>query len=152
MIVKNKICSKLIVIGLFLFSINSFAQSKNDCQAVKDVLARQNQNWNNGDIDAFMEDYWKSDSLMFIGTGGILYGWQATKDRYKRSYPDLSTMGKLKFDILKTDFHSKNTCWVLGKWHLTRPEKGDIGGVFTLVFKKIDGKWLIVSDHTSNVK
>lgn len=126
-----------------------YCSKTNERQAVLDVLARQNKHWNEGNISAFMEDYWKSDSLMFIGSKGVVYGWKATLDRYNKSYPDLATMGKLKFDIQKTDFHSKTTCWVLGKWHLTRPEKGDIGGYFTLIIKKINGKWLIVSDHTS---
>jgi hypothetical protein len=138
-----------LLICFLLFAFASIAQTSNERQAVLKVLARQNDNWNKGNIDAFMEDYWKSDSLMFIGSKGVVYGWKATLDRYHKSYPDRATMGTLKFDIQKTDFHSKTTCWVLGKWHLTRPEKGDIGGYFTLVLKKIDGKWLIVSDHTS---
>lgn len=132
-----------------LISFSTFAQKTNERQAVLDVLARQNKNWNEGNISAFMEDYWKSDSLMFIGSKGVVYGWNATLERYNKSYPDRATMGMLKFDIQKTDFHSNTTCWVLGKWHLTRPEKGDIGGYFTLILKKINGKWLIVSDHTS---
>ncbi|MCU0325096.1 MAG: nuclear transport factor 2 family protein [Spirosomaceae bacterium] len=144
---------KVLQISTFLLiSTLSFAQVSKDRADVLKVLARQNENWNKGNIDAFMEDYLKSDSLMFIGAGGITYGWQATKDRYFKSYPDRATMGQLKFDILKTDFHSPKACWVLGKWHLTRPEKGDIGGVFTLILKKVNGKWLIVSDHTSQVK
>lgn len=137
---------------ILFFLINAFtgmSQSSTERQEVLKVLARQNDNWNKGNIDAFMEDYWKSDSLMFIGSKGVVYGWKATLARYHKSYPDRATMGMLKFDIQKIDFHAKNTCWVLGKWQLTRPEKGDIGGYFTLVLKKIDGKWLIVSDHTS---
>ena len=139
----------LLLICFVMLSVASIAQKTNERQAVLEVLARQNKHWNEGNISAFMEDYWKSDSLMFIGSKGVVYGWKATLDRYTKSYPDLATMGKLKFDIQKTDFHSKTTCWVLGKWHLTRPEKGDIGGYFTLILKKINGKWLIVSDHTS---
>lgn len=137
------------VILCLVFSIQIHAQNSKNRQEVLKVLNRQNENWNKGDIKAFMEDYWKSDSLMFIGKNGVIYGWKATLERYLKTYPDLATMGKLKFDIQKTDFHSPTTCWVLGKWHLTRPEKGDAGGFFTLVLKKIDGKWLIVSDHTS---
>ena len=140
----------VITVILFLvFSTQIHAQGSNDREAVLKVLNRQNENWNKGDIKAFMEDYLKSDSLMFIGKTGVIYGWKATLERYLKTYPDLATMGKLKFDIQQTDFHSATTCWVLGKWHLTRPEKGDAGGFFTLVLKKIDGKWLIVSDHTS---
>ena len=139
----------LLIACFLLLSFTSIAQTTSERQAVLKVLARQNDNWNKGNIDAFMEDYWKSDSLMFIGSKGVVYGWKATLDRYHKSYPDLATMGKLKFDILKTDFHSKTTCWILGRWYLTRPEKGDVGGYFTLVLKKIGGKWLIISDHTS---
>ena len=137
---------------LFLFSIislicfKSFSQSKEE---ILSVMARQQENWNSGNIENFMEDYWKSEDLKFIGKNGVIKGWQATKDRYFKSYPDRATMGQLKFDIKEVDFLSKKRAWVLGQWQLTRPEKGDVGGYFTLIFKKIRGKRLIVSDHTS---
>ncbi|WP_259016376.1 YybH family protein [Emticicia fluvialis] len=142
---------KTIIAALFclLLSLQVSAQNQKNRQEVLKVLSRQNENWNKGDIRAFMEDYWKSDSLMFIGKNGVIYGWKATLERYNKTYPDLATMGKLKFDIQKTEFYSPTTCWVLGKFHLTRPEKGDAEGYFTLIMKKIKGKWLIVSDHTS---
>lgn len=138
-----------LVVLFFMLTFTAFSQTTKDEREVMEVLGRQNMNWNRGDIDAFMQDYWASDSLMFIGKNGVVYGWKATLERYKKSYPDKATMGNLKFDIQKIDFHSKTACWVLGKWHLTREEKGDVGGYFTLIFKKINGKWLIVSDHTS---
>lgn len=135
-----------LLFALFTVCFNVFSQKKED---ILQVMARQQNNWNAGDIEKFMEDYLKSDELQFIGSKGIVKGWQATKERYIKSYPDRATMGQLKFDILEVDFHSKKTAWVLGKWYLTRPEKGDVGGYFTLIFKKVKGKWLIVSDHTS---
>jgi hypothetical protein len=141
---------KTLFYTFFLISVSSavIAQSTEET-AIREVLTRQNKNWNDGNIEAFMEDYWKSDSLMFIGKTGVISGWKATKDRYFRNYPDRKTMGQLAFDIKQVDLHSLITAWVLGSWQLTRPEVGDIGGYFTLIFKKIDGKWLVVSDHTS---
>lgn len=139
---------KLIL--FFLFSFNcfiAFSQKKSEILA---VLQRQEQFWNAGDINNFMEDYWKSEELKFIGKAGVVKGWQATKDRYFKSYPDRATMGILNFGIQEIDFMSRKSAWVLGKWRLKRPEKGDIGGYFTLIFKKIDGKWVVVSDHTSS--
>lgn len=127
-------------------SFSGFAQKKSE---IMEVLNRQQENWNKGDIETFMQDYWKSDELKFIGKNGVVKGWNATLERYLKSYPDRVTMGQLKFDIKEIDFHSKKSAWVLGQWQLTRPEKGDVGGFFTLIFKKIDGKWVIVSDHTS---
>ncbi|MCP9764341.1 YybH family protein [Lacihabitans soyangensis] len=138
---------KLFLILMFsTVCFGVFSQKKED---ILEIMARQQANWNSGDIDKFMEDYWKSENLQFIGSKGVVKGWQVTKDRYFKSYPDRATMGQLKFDILEVDFHSKKSAWVLGKWYLTRPEKGDVGGYFTLIFKKINGKWVIVSDHTS---
>ncbi len=135
----------LIIVGI-VFSFQVSAQNKAD---ILDIMKRQEANWNNGNIELFMEDYWKSPELKFIGKNGVTKGWQATKDRYYKSYPDRATMGTLSFDIQEVDFHSDSAAWVLGKWNLKRPEKGDIGGHFTLIFKKIDNKWVIVSDHTS---
>ena len=100
-----------------------------------------------GDIDAFMEDYWKSDKLQFIGSKGVTYGWQQTKDNYKRGYPDLATMGQLSFEIIKIDILSDAAAIMIGRYTLTRA-KDQPTGLFTLIWKKIDGRWLIVSDQT----
>lgn len=127
----------------------SFSQNGGKKEEIEAVLSRQVNNWNKADIPAFMEDYYKSDDLKFIGKNGVVKGWEATKQRYLRSYPDKAAMGTLKFDIQEIDFLSSESAWVLGKFHLTRPDLGDLEGYFTLIFKKINGKWLIVSDHTS---
>lgn len=129
-----------------------FAQSKSskDIQKVREVLTSQQQAWNEGRIEDFMQGYWKSDSLMFIGKKSITRGWQQTYDNYKKGYPDQASMGKLQFDIISIEQFSSTTVHVVGKWTLTRDEtKGNVGGHFTLIFKKIDKQWVIVSDHTS---
>ena len=141
----------LLIVVLFV-GVSSYAQKKQspDIEKVKMVLNNQQQAWNEGRIDDFMEGYWKRDSLKFIGKKGITYGWQQTLDNYKKGYPDQSSMGQLQFDILDIEQFSGNTIYVIGKWTLTREEsKGNLGGHFTLVFKKIDKRWVIVCDHTS---
>ncbi len=96
---------KVFLIILFVsLSFSGFAQKKSE---IMEVLNRQQENWNKGDIETFMQDYWKSDELKFIGKNGIVKGWQATLDRYLKSYPDRATMGQLKFDIKEVDFLSK---------------------------------------------
>jgi ketosteroid isomerase-like protein len=134
---------------LLVFSSICQAQKNTDQKAIRQLLMKQEADWNAGNVDEFMEGYWKSDSLAFIGANGPTYGWQNTLNNYKVRYPDRATMGTLKFTILRLNPLDKNAYFVIGQWHLTRPEKGDIGGHFTLVFRKISGKWLIVSDHTS---
>lgn len=140
---------KTILLILFLTGISAlFSQQSKNFQKVIEVLSAQEKAWNEGNIDAFMEGYWHSDSLTFVGKNGVKKGWTATRDGYIKGYPDKETMGKLKFDILKTESLGKNAVHVIGRWTLFR-SIGDVGGYFSLIFKKMSGKWYIISDHTS---
>ena len=132
---------------LIALSISSFCQTKDE-REVRNVLAKQNAAWNRGDIDAFMVGYWENDSLMFIGKSGITYGYKNTLVNYKKNYPDTTVMGKLTFTIIKVTQLSPEYINVIGKYYLTRTI-GDASGHFTLMFRKINGKWVIISDHSS---
>ena len=138
---------KKILIVIFLFAVVS-ASSQTDEEQIRTVMQTQTIAWNNGDIDAFMKTYWHSDSLLFVGSKGPNYGWQQTLESYKKRYPDTATMGKLNFDLLELKSLSAEYYFLLGKWHLQR-SMGNIGGYFTLLFRKINGKWIIIADHTS---
>lgn len=112
------------------------------------ILKKQEEDWSKGDIEAYMEGYWKSDSLKFIGKNGVTYGWQNTMAKYQKSYPDKDSMGKLKFEIISMEMICFKTVLVIGKWNLTR--KSDfLQGYYSLIWKRIDGKWVIVTDHSS---
>lgn len=138
----------VFAILLLLAFANANAQKTNDEQQVRAVLAMQQASWNNGNLDMFMQGYWKSDSVMFIGSKGIVYGWQNTMDGYKKAYPDTASMGKLQFTLLEVKRLSVMYFFVVGKWELTRT-MGNLSGHFTLLFKKIKGRWVIVADHSS---
>jgi hypothetical protein len=125
----------------------SIAQSKDEA-AIMEMLTQQTISWNNGNLEEFMESYWKSDSLKFIGKTGLNYGWTTTLNNYKCNYPDTAAMGKLDFNILEVKRLSEIYYFVIGKWHLARTI-GDLGGHFTLLVKKIKNKWLIVADHST---
>jgi ketosteroid isomerase-like protein len=105
------------------------------------ILSQQAAAWNRGDIDAFMEHYWKSDDLTFSSGGHTTRGWQTTKDGYKQRYPTRERMGHLTFDGLEAFPLGDSAALLLGHWHLDRNGP--------LVFRRIDGAWLIVHDHTS---
>ena len=137
-----------LIILVYIFSTFSlFSQSKDE-REVRALLDFQIQEWNKANIPAFMESYWKSDSLMFIGKSGVTYGWQKTLDNYKKNYPDKAAMGKLKFDLLQVKQLNSTHFFVVGKWYLTR-SIGDVGGIFSLLFRKVANRWIIIADHTS---
>lgn len=133
----------MIICFVFLLKIGNAQSTKQ----VIDLMKEQEKAWNEANIEGFMQYYWKSDSLKFIGSKGITYGWEKTFANYKKSYPNAEAMGKLRFTVLECTQLSKNAIYVVGKWELAKEKP--VGGHFTLLWRKIDGKWIIVSDHTS---
>jgi len=122
-----------------------------DRAAITKILEAQQNNWNRGNVDAFLEGYWHSPDLTFSGTGGIARGWDGVVARYKKNYPDRASMGELDFSELEFRFLGKDSALVLGHWHLARAS-GDIGGVFSLVWQRFPEGWRIIHDHTSAVE
>ncbi len=122
-----------------------------DQAAIAAVLNAQQGAWNRGDVDAFLVGYWHSPELTFSGSRGVSRGWDGVMARYKKNYPDRAAMGQLDFSELEYRFLGRDAALVLGHWHLKR-DKGDIGGVFSLVWQRFPEGWKIVHDHTSAVE
>lgn len=120
-------------------------------QQILSVLQAQQQAWNSGNIEAYMQGYHKNDSLRFASGGKVSYGWQTTLDRYLKAYPDKTAMGKLSFSEIDIKRISETAALVFGKWELER-EQDHPWGLFTLIFRLTDDGWRIVHDHTSSGK
>lgn len=147
----------LTLIGVAMLPFNSCEENERSpgmsqediLNNIQSKMDEQQTCWNEGDIPCFMEHYWKSDSLLFIGKTGITYGWQSTLDNYLESYPDQKNMGQLTFNNKLIRFLDNETVQVIGEWTLTRPELDDLGGHYSLIWKNKDGEWVIISDHSS---
>jgi len=126
-------------------------EHESDRVAITKILEAQQNNWNQGNVEAFVEGYWRSPDLTFSGSGGIARGWDGVLARYKKNYPDRAAMGQLDFSGLEFHFLSNDAALVLGHWHLARA-RGDIGGVFSLVWQRFPEGWRIIHDHTSTLE
>ena len=151
------LCIALIILALAISFEPGRVQSAADAHAkdraaITQLIKEQQLSWNRGDVDSFMEAYWHSPDLTFSGASGVQRGFEAVRARYKKVYPDKSTMGQLDFSHLEFHFIDNDGALVLGQWHLTRDkDKGDIGGVFSLVWQRFPDGWRIIHDHTSAV-
>lgn len=141
----------LILLAMIGATTGARARSAGPQAAIRAVLDGQVAAWNRGDVDAFMQTYWKSDATTFVSSGGIVRGWQAVLDRYRRTYPDRQAMGTVAFSDLEITILSPDSALVVGHYQLQR-EHDKPGGVFTLVFRKFPEGWRIISDHTSVVR
>lgn len=142
--------SLLLISSLFI-SNQSYSQTneEDDLGAISLVLEKQVDSWNKGDIEAYMQGYWNSDSLVFIGSKGLQYGWKTTLENYKKAYPTMEKMGQLSFEIIEMEVNSESNAVVIGKWQLQRETDKPMGN-FSLFWKKINGDWKIIMDHSSS--
>jgi ketosteroid isomerase-like protein len=115
---------------------------------IRAVLAAQAQAWNRGDIDGFMQGYWRSDNLRYASGDSVTYGWDQIRARYIETYPDRSAMGMLNFSDLNVEEIAPNAASAFGRWSLKR-DKDELHGLFTLSFRKMPYGWKITADHTS---
>jgi hypothetical protein len=139
---------RILVLFILLSSCAPATFQEEDRQEILRILDQQAASWNEGNIDAFMDSYLKTDSLMFIGRGGLYYGHQKTLDNYKRVYSTPEKMGKLSFDIREMKELGAVNALVIGSWRLDRSQD-TLQGWFSLTWEKIDGEWVIIADHSS---
>lgn len=117
---------------------------------IRQMLLAQSVCWSQGNLECFMQDYWKSDSLLFVGKSGLTYGWQKTLDNYRKSYPDASAMGKLEFTLKELRPLAQDHMLVVGQWHLQREASiGDLKGHFSIILKRFPEGWKIIADNSS---
>jgi uncharacterized protein (TIGR02246 family) len=140
-----------ITFATLSWNAQSPVASRSEEAAIKKLLDTQQDAWNRGDVNAFLEGYWRSPELTFSGSNGIARGFDAVRMRYRKNYPDRAAMGKLDFSALEIRLLGADAALVLGHWHLSRAQ-GDIGGVFSLVLQHFPNQgWRIIHDHTSTV-
>ena len=126
-------------------------QPPNSVAEIQSVLSAQQDAWNRGDIDAFMNGYAQSASTVFVSEDEVRRGWETVRDRYRIRYSDRAKMGTLSFSDIEVTMLSPDAAVVLGLWRLKRAND-EPHGRFTLIFKRLPEGWRIVHDHTSAAK
>jgi uncharacterized protein (TIGR02246 family) len=155
----------LIVVALITAIAGSTAiRAADPTSEIESVLRAQRDAWNRGDIDAYMNGYWRSHETVFVSGDDVTRGWQKVRDRYKAKYSDRAKMGSLTFSELEVKALSDDSAVVLGSWKLklandapsqiATPARSsgvtsEPHGRFTLIFRKFPDGWKIVHDHTS---
>jgi ketosteroid isomerase-like protein len=141
----------IAITSCLLMAIRAFAapeQTANPITEIRSVLQAQQDAWNHGDIDGFMNGYARSASTVFISEDTVRRGWETVRDRYREKYANPSKMGTLTFSDLEITPLSSDSAVASGRWNLKR-ENDQPRGRFTLILKRLPEGWRIVHDHTS---
>lgn len=136
--------------GNYIINIRKISFNQENIKKIKEVLYKQESEWNNGNLYGFMLGYWNSDKLEFSSENVTTYGWKNTYIKYQDSYPTKEKMGNLKFEIVDVQLTSDTTSIVTGRWKIVRNDNNPWGGDFMLTFQKFNNNWLITKDHTTS--
>jgi ketosteroid isomerase-like protein len=147
---SGRMCAVTIISCIVMAAIAAAAptQTENATAQIRSVLLAQQEAWNRGDIDRFMNGYARSASTVFVSEDTVRRGWETVRERYKKKYSDRAKMGTLAFSDLDITLLSPDAAVVLGRWSLKRANDQPHGR-FTLIFKRLPEGWRIVHDHTS---
>jgi ketosteroid isomerase-like protein len=144
----------IAIISCTLMAITGFAapeQTANALTQIRSVLQAQQDAWNRGDIDGFMNGYARSASTVFISEDTIRRGWQTVHARYRKKYSSRAKMGTLTFSDLEITLLSSDSAVASGRWKLNRANDQPHGR-FTLILRRLPEGWRVVYDHTSAAK
>ena len=137
-------CTLLLVI---LFSVNTFvsAQSKD----VKDIIAlmrTEEEVWNRGDIDAYVNLYAPGDStrMIYYGGTGVTRGKDSILAFYKKYWPK-EKMGTLTLQHDGIEKISNEFYYVSGFFTVTYPSGKAVKGRFSGLVKKIADEFGVVT-------
>ena len=143
----------VLFIPLFIASVAVFPQGENPGSAtlneIRAALDDSEAGWNSGDIDRYMECYHQSGQMRFAGNGSFNLGWENTRERYKKAYPDKAAMGNLTFSDVDITLLCDDAALVFGRWTLEYPDRKRTG-LYTLLMRKFKEGWKIVHDHSSS--
>lgn len=128
---------------------------------VRELIARQVEAWNRGDLEAFTSAY--DDDALFVSPSGTTRGRGEVLARYRKRYPDGRAMGRLTLEIetlrlsaggevsmlgdaVPGDVHGAR---VVARWTLHRDD-GAVPvarvGPTLIVLVRRDGRWWITED------
>lgn len=119
--------------------------------AITEIVRTQEAAWNRGEVAGFMAaGYWRSPELTFFSGGSVTRGFEPVLARYVRRYQSEGReMGRLTFTALEVVELAPGCALARGRWDLDFESEKDVGGLFSLVFRRLESGWRIVHDHTS---
>ncbi|WP_048921219.1 YybH family protein [Rufibacter radiotolerans] len=125
------------------------ATNDNPVEAAKTGLQGQVNAWNAGDLEQAMDFYWNSPEMLWISKSGIEKGWQPVLEMFQQDFKDRSTMGVYTYVPLHLEDLGKEATLFVFRWKIELEGKQLMGGISSQVWKKMNGKWVITSEHAS---
>lgn len=118
-------------------------------EQVASLLDRQAAAWNAGDLDGFMSAYSPSPTTTYIGSTGLIEGYDGIRERYAPGFAQGAARDSLRFEALRVREVDERVGVATARYVLEREGTVTSTGPFTLVLLNVEGAWLIVHDQSA---
>ena len=116
---------------------------------VESLLNVQAAAWNGGDLEGFMSGYSPSPTTTYFGSGGLIEGYDAIRERYAPDFEAGATRDSLRFEALQAREVETRVGVATARYVLERDGTVTSTGPFTLVLLNVEGVWMIVHDQSA---
>lgn len=117
--------------------------------AVDTLLVASAEAWNAGELDGFLEWYRRSPETTYIGSSGLVRGWEAIRARYAPLFEPGAARDWLRFEGLAARPLGPNLGLATARYVLVQGDSVTATGIFTLIVRREPEGWRIVHDHSS---
>ena len=117
--------------------------------AVDHLLTESEKSWNGGDLDGFLVWYQRGLETSFMGSGGLIHGWEGIRERYAPRFGPDASRDSLRFEDLETRPLAPWLGLATARYVLFQGDSTTATGVFTLVVENTPEGWRIIHDHSS---
>ena len=116
---------------------------------IRDFTAKLQDDWNAGDMGAYLATYHNSTETSLMFGGGGLRGWQAIADLFTATWKTEAAMGDFTVEDMTVFFGGSGTVIASGTFEHVFPDQ-TVNGAFTHVWRQVEpGQWRIIHEHTS---
>ena len=116
---------------------------------VEEILQLSADAWNAGDLDGFMVHYERAASTTYIGSDGLLVGFDAIRDRYAPGFEPGAERDSLRFESIRARPLDQLFGVATARYVLHRDGQTISTGPFTLVLRQVEGVWKIIHDQSA---
>lgn len=145
----HKLYLLLLLMATTILSSAFTLPTGNAVQEVKKALEGQISAWNSGDLETAMTFYWNSPDMLWVSKNGTDKGYQEVYDMFLQDFADRSKMGVYTYEPLHIEQVSEEAVYFVFRWKIVLDGKQLMGGVSSQVWKKLNGRWVITSEHAS---
>ncbi len=116
---------------------------------VQQLLESSADAWNRGDLEGFVGDYARDSGTTFMAGGTVQYGFDWIYGNYSGWWDLGDERDSLRFESVAARALGSDHILATARFVLFRGDSVTASGPFTLVWRRIEGEWKIIHDHTS---